>query len=68
MVLSAYLAGPAGPAQLAVIDRYEPLPATGPGVVEYCSDELVKADEMIDTMRTTSRSARLWQGLADQGA
>ncbi|NMH99604.1 ANTAR domain-containing protein [Pseudonocardia acidicola] len=51
MVLSVYTKQPADPAALAVIDRYEPLLATGLGVVEYCTDELVKADEMIDMMR-----------------
>lgn len=51
VVLSVYLSSPAGPAELAVVDRYEPLLATGLSVVEYCSDELVKADEIIDMMR-----------------
>ncbi|HVL83726.1 MAG TPA: ANTAR domain-containing protein [Pseudonocardia sp.] len=50
VVLSAYLAEAPGPAELAVIDRFEPLLATGLGVVEYCTDELVKADEMIGMM------------------
>jgi hypothetical protein len=51
VVLSTYLAAPPDPADLAVLDRYEPLLATGLGVVEYCSDELVKADQMIEMMR-----------------
>jgi hypothetical protein len=51
VVLSVYLGLPAGPAELAVVERYEPLLATGLGVVEYCTDELVRADEIISMMQ-----------------
>jgi hypothetical protein len=54
VVLTAYAdttRGGVGPEALAVVDRHEPLLATGLGVVEYCSDELLKADEMMGMMR-----------------
>ncbi|GAA4558072.1 ANTAR domain-containing protein [Pseudonocardia xishanensis] len=54
VLLTAYVdtaRGDLGPDALAVLDRYEPLLATGLGVVEYCADELVRADEMIAMMR-----------------
>jgi len=53
-LLTAYVDtahGDVGPEALAVLDRHEPMLATGLGVVEYCADELVKADEMMAMMR-----------------
>jgi hypothetical protein len=54
VLLTAYVdtaGGGVGPEALAVVDGHEPLLATALGVVKYCSEELVKAEEVIGMMR-----------------